>query len=278
MTTWHASREVLARYASRPEEVDDLTAMSVEAHLLACADCRAGLSAAADPAALSLSWSAIADRIDQPQSTMAERLLRGLGVSAVNARLVGATRALRAQSLVTVGGMVAAMVAISLQSGTPGLFLVFAPIVPVAAVAATFAPGADPAGEAGAATPLAGIGLVLRRAAAVLTATLVVLCVGAVALPGLSFASAAWVLPALGLSLAALALATWVCVEMATVGVAAAWLIALSIAHRFQSGSPVADLTPLAAPGQLAALALAALAAAVLVARRDPFATLGGNL
>lgn len=279
MTTWHAPEDVLARYAFRPEDVDDVTAMSVEAHLLACADCRTRLGSAVDPALLSQSWDAVADRIDRPRRTPAERFLHLLGVSEVNARLVGATRGLQVSWLLSVAGLVAAMVVIALQSGRAGFFLIVAPVIPVVAVAGVFAPGADPVGEAGAATPMSGWGLVLRRVLSVLCPTLVVLGLGAVALPGLSLAGAAWVLPALGLTLGALALGTWLRVEVAAATVATGWLVALWLARWYSSErTPVADLLPLTATGQLTALALAVLATGVLVARRDALAALGRTL
>ena len=58
MTTWHAPDDVLERYSSRPSEVDEVTAMSVEAHLLECGECRAVVSAVAGTVAISATSSA----------------------------------------------------------------------------------------------------------------------------------------------------------------------------------------------------------------------------
>ncbi|HET9442324.1 MAG TPA: hypothetical protein VFO65_03305, partial [Acidimicrobiales bacterium] len=108
----------------------------------------------------------------------------------------------------------------------------------------------------------------------VLAASLSVLAAGAVALPGLALVDAAWVLPALGLSVATLALATWTRVEAAAAGLGGLWLASIWLAGRLATGTPAADLAPLARPGQLSALAVIAVAAGVLAARRDRLAGL----
>ena len=77
---WHAPPTLLARFAARPRRVDDMTAASLEAHLVACADCRRQLTAAVDPALAAASWDAVADRIDRPRPALLERLLHRIGI------------------------------------------------------------------------------------------------------------------------------------------------------------------------------------------------------
>lgn len=274
-TDWHAAPALLARYADAPETIDDMTASSIEAHLVACADCRRQLSATADPALATVSWNAIAERIDQPHTTPVERLLGRFGIESGVARIIAATPGLQVAGLATVVVLAAAAAFASRSAGVEGLFLLLAPLAPLAAVAAAFAPAADPAGEAGVATPMHGAGLMVRRAVAVLAVTFTVLGVAALALPDLGPRSAAWVLPGLALALGALALSTWLRVEVAVSALAAAWLMAVwSLYWAGGHDGPVVDTATFTAVGQLTSLIVAVVAAALVVVRRDRFATL----
>jgi hypothetical protein len=276
-TTWHAPPDVLERFAGDPGGLDDVTAASVEAHLVACADCRRVVARAPTPALVDETWAAIADVIDRPRPNLVERLLELLGLPSTTARLLGATAPLRAAGLVATLVVAAGAVALSRRSGADGPFLVLAPLAPLAAIAASFAPVLDPGGEAGMATPLHGAGLVLRRAAAVLSVTFLALGCASFALPNLSSTAAAWVLPSLALTLGALALSTWVPVEAAAWGLGGAWVLGL-LGWRWHRGwSSAIDAVPIFDPvGQAAAALLAVAAAAVLVRRRDRLAVLEG--
>src|SRR4051812_19011263 len=96
VSDWHATPEVLARFATAPDAVDDLTAASLEAHLLGCGPCRRAVATAAAgaPVAAAVTWDEIADRIDRPRPTVTERLLARFVPDHV-ARIVAATPALR---------------------------------------------------------------------------------------------------------------------------------------------------------------------------------------
>jgi hypothetical protein len=276
MTAWHVSPPLLAQYASEPETIDEVAASSLELHLLRCEACRVALSASSDERELEMSWAAIAEVVDAPRATPIERLLRLVGFSDTWARLVGATRALQLSSLVALVVVVIGSVLVAQRVDSAAPFLVIAPVVPLAAIALAFVPGADPAGEAGAAAPLSGLGLVLRRAVVVLGVALIALLLGSVALPGFDAVDAAWVLPALGLSLGALALATWVRIVFAVTALGAAWLGALWVAaSREPRPVSVPDLAPLAASGQVVCGVLAVAAAVVLILRRNELALLG---
>lgn len=272
--TWHAPPEVLRGYALRPDALDEITASSVEEHLVACEVCRSVVSEAVDPTVVEASWAAVADRIDQPRPALVERLLRRIGVGGANARLIGATRPLQVSWLVATVATVGLIALIGQGAEGDAFFLILAPVVPLALVALAFAAGSEPAGEAAAAAPLSGVGLVLRRAVAVLAVSLGTLAVGALLLPGLDLRDAGWVLPALALSVAALALSTWMRIEVAAAALTAGWFLALWIPTRLAGfRGPIRDVATLGAPGQYASVALTCIAVAVLAARRDCFAT-----
>lgn len=274
-TDWHVPGSLLAPFVEDPRRVDDTVAASVEAHLVACAQCRQQLRAGTDPATLAQSWNAVADRVDRPRAGMLERLLEGAGLHSGLGRLVAATPGLRLAGLVAIAVVAAGAALASRASGADGPFLVLAPLAPLAAVAASFVPTADPAGEAGMATPLWGAALVLRRALVVLVVTFGVLAAASLALPGLDARSAGWVLPALALSLGALALATWIRVEVAAAGLAAAWLaVVFSTRWLADHDAAFVDAAVFEQAGQLAALAAAVIAAALIHTRRGRLSTL----
>lgn len=270
-TTWHVPEEALAVFANEPAVLDDVTASSIETHLVACEVCRVAVAGAIDPAALEASWAAVADAIDRPKPGPVERLLSRL-VPATTARLVAATPGLQVAWLAAVVGVIAAAVAVSRSAGSPAPFLVFAPLVPLAGVAAAFWPGADPGGEAAGVAPLATAGLLLRRVQAVVAASLLVLAAGAVLLPDLDATAAGWLLPSLLVTLAALAGSTWLAPSVAITASATAWVLALALGTRGHRMA-VAESALFAASGQLVMGILAALALAVVAARRRHFAT-----
>lgn len=269
--TWHAPDDVLVAFVSSPESIDDVTASSVEAHLIACADCRGRLSSFADPVLTGASWDAVADVIDRPRRTHLERL----GVRGPLPRLLGATRGLQLSGLAAVAALGATAAAVSRTADAQGPFLVAAPLAPLAMVFVAFAPAADPAGEAGVATPVHGVGLIVRRAIALLLTTCLVLGVAALTVPHVGWMAVAWVLPALALASAALAAATWVRIDGAVVTLGVLWLLGVSSA-RWLGGrtDPIATSPLFSAAGQAIALAVVLAAAFVLTARRDRYATM----
>ena len=275
MTTddnWHAPAEILERFLSNA--VDPVTAASVEMHLVACTSCRKVLRALSDPHLAEASWDAIADRIDQPQASAVERLARRVGVRDGIARVVAATPALRLAGLTAIALVAVGAASASRVADAEGPFLLLAPIVPLVAVAATFARATDPAGETGLAAPLSGVGLLVRRAVVVLGVTFALLGIAA-PFSAVGSAAAAWVLPALALTFAALAVATWLPVEASVGGLAAVWFAGvLTVRFLTGFGTAFADSAVFTATGQLVALATIAVAGAVLVVRRERFATL----
>lgn len=273
-TAWHVPGEVLTRFATEPADLDDVTASSVETHITGCMVCRAAVAteaAAADPVALDRSWQAVVDAVDRPRRGVVERLLARL-VPDETARLVAATPALQVSWLAAVAAMIGVVVAVSHSTGSPATFLAVAPLLPLAGVAAAFWPEADPGGEAGMAAPMASAGLLLRRAQAVVATSMLVLGAGALALPDLEPRAAAWLLPALLLTVSALAASTWFDPRRVVAAIASAWIFTLLVvSHGGRTAASVGDSTLFAPPGQVAFAVLTALAATVVVARRRRF-------
>jgi hypothetical protein len=273
MTTWHAPPDVLTRFALEPEALDDVTASSVEQHLVACETCRAAVSSATPASELEASWVEIVDRVDRPKTTFSERLLTRVGMPNDLARVVGATPGLRLAWLATIAFLALGAVQVARQRDTEVLFLVVAPLLPLGSVLVTFLPAEEPGGEAASATPLHGAGVVIRRAAAALVPTFLILAAASVALPHVA-EGARWLLPGLALALGSLVLATWIRPVLAVAAVAATWVGTLVAVRVAEARSIPLDRTVVfELQGQLVALAVALIAAVLLYARRDRFST-----
>ncbi len=272
---WHASEELLTRFAADPTAIDGAAAASLEAHLVVCDRCRSAVATHMGADELDRSWSAIAVEIDQPRRSPLERLLGVLGVPDATARLVGATPALTAAGLAAVVVLAVAAVAGSRATDATGAFLVVAPLLPMLAVAVAFAPASDPAGEAGVATPLHGLGLVLRRSAVVLSAAFLVLAVTDLAIGDLDAPVVAWLLPAWALVAGALALSTWLRAEVSAAGLGLAWMVVVAVARWVEGpAAGYAEAVVFGPEGQVAASVLLMIAAGVVVLRRSRFQTL----
>lgn len=260
--SWHADAAELDRYASG--SIDHAGASSVEAHLLACASCRRQLAGVVDPQRLARGWAEVVEILDAPRPGVLERVFRGLRVSEPTARLLAATPSLRLSWFL---GVAFSVLAAGAGRDATVVFLVVAPLLPLAGVAAAFGPDVDPAYEVTCAAPTSGPRLLLVRATTVFTTTLAVAGLAALALPDAGWAAAAWVLPALGLTLTSLGLSTAIPSERAAVAVAVAWVGAVLI-----SAQAAGDrLAAFGRAGQLASLFVAGVAALVVVHSREAF-------
>jgi len=269
--TWHADTQMLQRYAA--DTLDDAHAYSLEAHLLTCGRCRAGI-AIADRERLDDMWDGIAAAVDAPAPGPVERGLLVLGVRQHIARLLAATPSLRGSWLGAEAFVLGlAALAVRASDGTPResaaliAFLTLAALLPVAGVAIAYGPGVDPTYEVGLASPMRSFRLLLIRSVAVLGTSIALATAAAVAIPGLPWISAAWLLPSLGLTLATLALSTYVRPVTAAIAVAGTWsLIVTSAAYRVHDGFAVFRGT-----GQVWFVFIIALSVALLAARRSAF-------
>src|SRR6266508_3596123 len=174
-------------------DLDDAGAASIEAHVIACSECRARIARGIDKQRVDHIWSEVRDAIDKPQRRALEALLARLGLRDHVARLIVATPSLTASWLIAVSvALVWAVVAA--RAGGRGVlaFLVFAPLIPLAGIAFAFGPRIDPTYEVGVATPMHGLRLLLLRAGCVLGATLLLVGIASIGLPDIGWKAAAW--------------------------------------------------------------------------------------
>ena len=277
--TWHADTAVLDRYASGA--LDDASALSVEAHLVSCADCRAAVAPAVPPERLATIWYEVEEVLDVPRPAPVERVLRRIGVAENVARLLAATPSLRLSWLAAVAFALAfAVLAAQGQWGGRGLlvFLTVAPVLPVAGTAVAFGPSLDPTYELSLASPMHNVRLLLVRAVAVLSTTTLLAGLAALFVPHLTWIVAAWLVPALALTAVTLAVATCLSPERAAGAVTTIWVGGVLVTEvaaagglaAFKAGGPVQSVF-FHVPGQATFLALAAVAVGVVLHRRDSF-------
>jgi hypothetical protein len=266
--SWHADAGLLESYARG--SVDEAAAFSLEAHLVVCALCRERAGSLVEPARLELVWDGVQELVDAPRPGPVERLLVRLGVPEHVARVLAATPSLSLSWLLAVGFALAFAV-MAAHQGERGLvvFLALAPLLPLAGVSVSYGPGIDPTYEIGLASPLRSFRLLLIRATAVFASTIALAGVAALTLPELDARVAAWLLPALGLTVMSLALATRLAPLRASTSLALAWIAAVTVSaqathDRFAAFRP---------PVQLAFAVVTVGAALVIARRREAFET-----
>jgi len=240
-------------------------AASVETHVLACASCRGALAPAVEPARLQRIRIGVEDRLDASSRPRPERLLRRLGVAEVDARVLLAAPVLRrAWWLAVVLALGLAVLAAAQDAERGAGLLLVAPMLPVLSTAASYSPRLDPTLSLTAATPYPAMRLLLLRSGSVALAATVLAGTASLTLPGPAEETLRWLLPAVGLTAATLALSTWVDATTAAAACCAGWLTAVWVAaHPLHDPLAIYQL-----PGQLASAALLVLAVAVLVRHR----------
>ncbi|MFE6745370.1 zf-HC2 domain-containing protein [Kitasatospora purpeofusca] len=278
MTVEHPSARLLAAYLdddAATTAADELWA--VEAHLETCPACRERLSAAVGTGTPAVGTGATA--VAALTAAVWSELEPQLAVVAPApprrpaARLSTWTTPAMAPWLAMV--LVVTALALLLDRANPGpdrvsLLLVLAPVLPVGGVAAAWSRGLDPAYELTAATPRAGLPLLLRRTAAVLAVVLPALLLGGWAT---GVTAAQWLLPCLAFTSTTLALGALLGVTRAAVAVAAGWL-AVVVAPTVAAGRTAAVLR---ADGLPVWGALLALGVAVVAVRRGAWTAPGRN-
>jgi hypothetical protein len=277
MTGWHLDDDTLRRYAGRTGSLAE--GASAEQHLLSCERCRARVTAAVTAAAgvtglgvidFAAVWDRTRDAVEVPRPSVFERVLRGAGLPAHEARLVAVASAFRGVWLAGVAAVLvfAAVAAAIGHARGVWVFLAVAPVVPCLVVAAGYDPRLDPALEPELVTPYPAVRLILLRTVAVLAVALPAVLLSGLVVPGQT--AFAWLLPAAGFVAVVLAASTWVSPLRAAMTVSCAWLAAVWLLAA-RSGSPDAVLQ---APAQAGFLALAAASLAVFVLRRRRLARL----
>jgi hypothetical protein len=273
----HPSAGLLDRYAGGDTAIAPDTLWALEAHLETCAGCRDRLS------------SAVAGRAPDV-TALVDRVRAGLGAAvAVSPRmparrppawrwLTGRTIRWIVPTLLRYIAMTILMVLVAVgfdlvaraAGRQPSLVLLVAPVAPLLGVAAVWARGADPAHELVAATPRAGLYLVLRRTLVVL---LVVVPVLAAAGLVVGASPVRWLVPCLAFTVSALALGEVIGVPRAAAALALLWSAAVVAPSLATARLPVV-LEPVSLPGWAA---LTGAVAVVLVFRRRSYTGLPGN-
>ncbi len=267
MTSWHLDDDTLRRYVERTDSLTE--GASAEQHLLACAPCRARVTAAASVIELSVIdlaavWDRTRDAVEVPRPSVFERLLRGAGLPAHEARLVAVASAFRGVWLAGVAAVLAfaALAAAVGHARGVWLFLAVAPVVPCLVVASSYDPWMDPALEPELVTPYPALRLILLRTIAVLALALPAVLLFGLVVPGET--AFAWLLPAVGFVTVVLAASTWVSPLRSAIVVSLAWLAVVWLLAA-RSGSPGAVLQ---ARAQAGFLILAAASFVIFLARR----------
>lgn len=270
--SFHIDARLLEAYAGG--DVDVAHAFSIDAHVVECADCQLALGRTVDAARLERVWSDVEERLDAPRVGIVETVLIRIGVPGHLARLLAATPSLTLSWLGAVV-LVLGFAVLAAQQGERGLlaFLCVAALLPVAGVAAAYGRGLDPTYELAVTAPFSSVRLLLVRAAAVVTVTIALAGAAAIALPGFGWTAAAWLLPSLGLTVASLALATYVAPLTAFTGTSIAWLTAV-LGIGFASDDRLAAF----GPGAQVATALVTCCAMALLALRHDHLELGRTL
>jgi hypothetical protein len=267
MTGWHLDDDTLRRYAERTDSVAE--GASAEQHLLSCEPCRARVTAAAsvvDLAVVDLAavWDRTRDAVEVPRASVFERLLRGAGLPAPEARLVAVASAFRGVWLTGVAAVLAfaALAAALGHARGEWVFLAVAPLAPCLAVASSYDRRMDPALEPEMVTPYPALRLVLLRTIAVLALALPAVLLSGLVVPGET--AFAWLLPAVGFVAVVLAASTWVSPLRAAAAVSCGWLAVIWLLA-FRISSPDAVLQ---ARAQAGFLALAAASFSIFLVRR----------
>lgn len=274
-TAWHLDAGLVERYADLA--LAPSARASLEAHLQSCAACHrlvAGSESAARLAArLDRTWAATVDRIDAPRRNWLHRLAAAVGVPDHLARLVAVSGAFRAAWLASIAAAVTAGVLVDRGELGPVAFLLLAPLVPVVGVAAAYG-GSTRVSDSRAwelATPFGELRLVLLRTSAVTATSVAVLGALTPLLPAVGLDAVAWLLPALALAAATLALTTRVAPEQAATGVGVGWLATVLTAALLvpRVDRPTAtDLGALAWPLQVVAALVLVASVTAFAARR----------
>lgn len=264
---WHVDDGTLERYVTGTASAP--VAASTEAHLTGCSSCRARLAPAVPAARLDGIWAEVDADVDRLSLPPVERLLVRLGLGDDTARLLAATPSL---STSWIGAVTCALLFAALAADVTSrglfVFLTIAPMLPVAGVAVAYGRLADPAHEIAVSAPYSLLRLVLLRSVVVVGTTVGLTAAAGLLLADRGWEAAAWLLPAVGLSLATLALSARVQPVTAAATVLGGWVVAVFVAWQATDDRLAAFSTA----GQLAAAAVIGVAAAALLAQRQSFA------
>jgi hypothetical protein len=261
----HADLKLITTYVVEPGRLPPDEVWALEGHLESCASCRQRLADAVSSHAPAMSTllDTVWERVDEaaaPPAPVASKLSRWLRTWAPPSLVPW----LLMSVLVTLAAL--SLDLFQTTHRLPSLVLLMAPVAPLFGVAAAWSRELDPMGELTAATPRAGLALVLRRTTAVLVVVAPLLVV------------AGWVagqqpvlclVPGLAFSLGSLALGTVLGVGRAALTLGLLW-VAVVIAPSLLTARPSVLLVPASLPFWALAVVLVTVAT---TARARAFAT-----
>lgn len=225
--TWHVNTAVVERYLGGA--LDRAAAASVETHATGCAACRSLLPD--DPTWLAASWTDVFSGAVAPTPGHAERGLRRCGVPDHLARVIVMPVVARRAWLVATGlAFIFAVSASRFDAGPTSQMwlLVTAPLAPVAGVALTFSRRWTSVHALELAAPFDALRLLLIRSSTVTGVALLMAAIADLTTPSGSLA-AAWLVPALALVIATLALGTWFALRLAAAATSMVWLAMIGV-------------------------------------------------
>lgn len=288
---WHVTDALALRYAEGAAPEPD--AWSLEKHVESCSPCAGRVSAAvragaAGPALAAVRAELLTSVGHRPATSVGHRPAPAVAAGGPLGRWArlwwAAGPALHGSWVVAVALVLGGAFALAYGAGVQGArswLLAVSPVLPLGGVAVSYGRHADPLYEITAATPSGGLRLLLTRTAAVLAVCVPLLTAGGALLPPVAGfpGVAAWLLPGLALTLATLALGSFVGCRTAAATLACGWLLAVTgplIGQPDAEAGRTAGAEALAryfsgpvAQGSWAATALAC--AALLVLRRRSF-------
>ena len=91
--SWHLDDESLRRWVDGV--AGQLSGVSVEQHVVRCADCRAAVAALVPEQPLQLVWAKVLADVEVPRAGLAQRLLHRLGVNTSDSLVIASAGALR---------------------------------------------------------------------------------------------------------------------------------------------------------------------------------------
>ncbi|MER6916649.1 hypothetical protein ABT354_33780 [Streptomyces sp. NPDC000594] len=244
----------------------------LEPHLDHCLPCRTRLLPLTDPAELDLDhgWRRLDLAADLPVPGRWERALLALGVPDHITRILAATPALRTGwlcgTLLTLLCTAGTAWLATPPTGPPITLLAIAPLLPAAGIAGALGRHWDPGYELGQVAAVSAFRLVLVRTTAVLATTLLLTGAASFALPEVTPAAFAWLLPSLLVTVVSLLLLPRLGSVPAAATAATGWLLLVAVTR--ESGDPGALFSP---PAQSALAAALLLATTALVLRRAGF-------
>jgi hypothetical protein len=244
--------------------------VSVEQHVLQCAQCRAEVAGLVPATDLQPVWENVLAAVELPRPGLAERLLMRLGLSPSDSMVIASAVTLRVAWLTGMIGVLCFVVLGGLlaHQGGVALFLMAAPLLPVASVAAAYGPASDPSYEAVQVAPYAMIRLVLLRTVSVLVTSVPLVVVAGLLLPTSAIVAVAWLMPAIGFIAVVLTASAWVNPDHAATAVGIGWLAA--VAWAIHAGNPFAVFDPAAIVVYTVLFAVAAMILLLQLLGRTP--------